>query len=136
MDLELSISEKLALELINKKFGNMVKYIKFQDGLIKIGIHIMLSVIKIEVKMIEISPRAGIKIKFVGQGVKSFMVKKVIGAFYEKAKLQKLDEDDAYFYSWGQFLDKLGNYKEIVLKTKSVEAFSENEHLTLKLTML
>jgi hypothetical protein len=136
MDLELSISEKLALELLNKKFGNMLKYIKFQNGLIKIGIHIMLSVINIEVKIIEILPKDGVKIQFVGQGVKSFMVKKVIGAFYEKAKLQKLDENDTYFYSWGQFLDKLGNYKDIVLNTKSIEALSENEHLTFKLTML
>ena len=135
MDLELSISEKLALELINKRFGNMLEYIKFQDGLIKIGIHIMLSVINIEVEIIEIL-QDGIKIKFVGQGVKSFMVKKVIGAFYEKAQLQKLDENDTYFYSWGQFLDKLGSYKDIVLNTKLIEALSENEYLTFKLTML
>ncbi len=132
MDFEFKISNKLALEILNKSFGNMLKFIEFEDDTISIGIHIMLSVIKIDVKILKIEPGYGIWIEFVGNGVKSFMVKKVIAAFYEKAHLTKTDRENVYIYSWRDHMEKLGKYRYLIENAKSVAINARNGELCVK----
>ncbi len=136
MDLKFSISEKLALKLLNIKFKNMLKFVNFRDGTIEIGIYLMLSTIKIELKILQIEPKEGVTIEFVGSGAKSFMVKKVISAFYEKAHLQKTEKENVYKYSWKDSLDFLGEYKDIVINAKKVKTLSENGQFDIEIDVL
>jgi hypothetical protein len=126
MDFSFSISERLALELLNKKFNKMLKSVSFRDGIIGIEIYIMLSAIKIELRILELDPKEGITIEFVGNGMKSFMVKKVISGFYEKLHLEKTDKDNIYKYSWKNSLDLLKDYKELLTSSSRTEIHCED----------
>jgi len=126
MDFSISISERLALELLNKKFNKMLKSVSFREGIIGIEIYIMLSAVKVELRILKLDPKEGITIEFVGSGVKSFMTKKVISEFYEKLHLEKTDKDNVYRYSWKNSLDLLKDYKELLTSSSRIETYYEN----------
>ncbi len=126
MDFSISISERLALELLNKKFNKMLKSVSFREGIIGIEIYIMLSAVKVELRILKLDPKEGITIEFVGSGVKSFMTKKVISGFYEKLHLEKTDKDNVYRYSWKNSLDLLKDYKELLTSSSRIETYYEN----------
>jgi hypothetical protein len=121
MDFSFSISERLALELLNKKYGNMLNSVTFQNDVIEVEAHVMLSALKIGLRILEINPEEGITIEFLSNGLRSFMLKKAISGFYEKFHLEKTDKDNVYKYSWKNFLVLLKDYRKLLTSSTRIE---------------